>query len=207
MMDTVRTGNPGIPAYGIGLAEKAPGVWGHGGQTLGFQSEVVLFADSDISLVGWGTSSQNIMGVAVTAVSGALVASGVLPDPAAGAADGLRAGMVGPDWRLTTVFEAATDMQSSVDPDRYVITFAEDGDFSAQADCNRVLGRWSLEGADLSIMPGPVTLAACPPDSRSDDFIAWLTQVSAAQIDSEGGLVLSSGSGEDLALMQFEDAP
>jgi heat shock protein HslJ len=130
-----------------------------------------------------------------------------MPDPATSAADALREALVGPDWQLTTVFEADTDMQSSVNPDRYVITFAENGDFSAQADCNRILGRWSLVGADLSMTPGPVTLAACPPDSRSDDFIAWLTQVSAAQIDSEGGLVLTSGSGEDLALMQFEDAP
>jgi D-alanyl-D-alanine carboxypeptidase len=207
MMDTVPTGSPGISDYGIGLAEKLPGVWGHGGQTLGFQSEVVLFADSDISLVGWGTSSQNIMGIVAAAAAGSLVASGVLPDPAASAAEALRAGLVGPEWRLTTVFEAATSMQSSVDPDSYTIIFAEGGDFSAQADCNRLLGRWSLENSDLSMTPGPMTLAACPLGSRSDDFIEWLAEVSSAQLDSGGGLILGSGDGEDLTLMQFEAAP
>lgn len=207
MMATVPTGSPGISEYGMGLAEKLPGVWGHGGQTLGFQSEVVLFADSDISLVGWGTSSQNIMGIAATAVAAALVEAGLLPDPATSATDALREGLVGPEWQLMTVFEASTSTQSSVDPDSYAISFTEAGDFSAQADCNRVLGRWSLEGADLSIAPGPVTRAACPPGSRSDDFIEWLAEVSSAQLDSDGGLILGSGDGEDLMLMQFEPAP
>jgi heat shock protein HslJ len=207
MMDTVPTGSPGISDYGIGLAEKLPGVWGHGGQTLGFQSEVALFADSGTSLVGWGTSSQNIMGFAVTPIAAALVEARLLPDPAVSATDALREALVGPCWQLTTVFEASTSTQSSMEPDSYAISFTEAGDFSARADCNRVLGRWSLEGAHLSITPGPTTLAACPPESRSDDFIEWLAAVSAGQIDSDGGLILSSGSGEDLTLMQFGPAP
>jgi heat shock protein HslJ len=206
MTDTVSTGSPVIPAYGIGLAEKEPGVWGHGGQTLGFQSEVALFADSGISAVGWGTSSQNIMGFAVGAISQALVSSGVIPDPATSAPDALRAGMVGPDWRLTTVFEAATGGQSEMDPERYAITFRDTGEFSAQADCNRLLGGWSIEDTSLSLMPGPTTLAACPVESRSDDFITWLTEVTTAQLDSDGGLILTSGGGDDLTLMQLEPA-
>jgi hypothetical protein len=55
-------------------------------------------------------------------------------------------------------------------------------------------------------MPGPTTLAACPADSRSDDFITWLTEVTSAQLDSDGGLILTSGGGDDLTHMQFEPA-
>lgn len=206
MMDAVPTGTPGLPAYGIGLAEKLPGVWGHGGQTLGFESEVVLFAESGISAVGWGTSSQNIMAVGASAISQALVSSGAIPDPAAISPDALRAGLVGSDWRLATVFEVATQAQSDMDPERYAITFRNDGDFSAQADCNRLLGGWSVEDTSLFLTPGPATLAACPPDSRSDDFITWLTEVTSAQLGRDGGLILTSGGGDDLTLMQFEPA-
>jgi D-alanyl-D-alanine carboxypeptidase len=206
MMDVVETGTAGIPAYGIGLAEKLPGVWGHGGQTLGFESEVALFAESGISAVGWGTSSQNIMGVAVNAISTALMSSGAIPDPAAISPDALRAAMVGADWRLTMVLEIATQTQSDMDPERYGITFEDNGDFNAQADCNRLLGSWSIEDTSVSLTPGPTTRAACPPDSRSDDFITWLAQVTSAQLDNDGGLMLTSGDGDDLTLLQFEPA-
>jgi heat shock protein HslJ len=206
MMDVVETGTAGIPAYGIGLAEKLPGVWGHGGQTLGFESEVALFAESGISAVGWGTSSQNIMGVAVNAISTALMSSGAIPDPAAISPDALRAAMVGSDWRLTMVLEIATQTQSDMDPERYGITFEDNGDFNAQADCNRLLGSWSIEDTSVSLTPGPTTRAACPPDSRSDDFITWLAQVTSAQLDNDGGLMLTSGDGDDLTLLQFEPA-
>jgi D-alanyl-D-alanine carboxypeptidase len=96
MIDTVQTGSPGLSAYGIGLAEKLPGVWGHGGQTLGFESEVVLFAESGISAVGWGTSSQNIMAVGASAIWRALVLSGTIADPSASATGDLSADWWGP---------------------------------------------------------------------------------------------------------------
>jgi D-alanyl-D-alanine carboxypeptidase len=206
MVDTVQTGSPGLSAYGTGLAEKLPGVWGHGGQTLGFESEVVLFAESGISAVGWGTSSQNIMAVGASAIWRALVSSGTIADPWASATGDLSSGLVGPDWHLTTVFEAASGAQSTMDADRYTITFRDTGEFSAQADCNRLLGGWSIEDSSLSLVPGATTRAACPADSRSDDFIAWLTGVTSAQLDSDGGLILTSGGGDDLTLMQFEPA-
>jgi heat shock protein HslJ len=93
-----------------------------------------------------------------------------------------------------------------MDADRYTITFRDTGEFSAQADCNRLLGGWSIEDTSVSLTPGPTTLAACPPDSRSDDFITWLTQVTSAQLDNDGGLMLTSGDGDDLTLLQFEPA-
>ncbi len=205
MQDTVPTGSPGIPAYGIGLAEKAPGVWGHGGQTLGFQSEVVEFSEQGISLVGWATSSQNIMGLGAQVVSQALVDGGVLPDPSIAAAAALRESLVDTEWRLISVADPETGEQS-MEPDRYSISFIEPGDFAAQADCNRVLGGWNLDKMTLTITPGPMTKALCPPDSQSDAYVGWLGTITSAQIDDAGHLILTSNDDGTFTLLQFEAA-
>lgn len=205
MQDTVLTGSPGIAAYGIGLAEKAPGVWGHGGQTLGFQSEVVEFSEQGISLVGWATSSQNIMGLGTQAVSQALVVGGVLPDPSLEAAAALREDIVDTEWRLFSVSDPETGEQA-MQPDRYSITFVEPGDFAAQADCNRLLGGWNLDKMTLTITPGPMTKALCPPDSYSDAFVGWLGTTTWAEINDAGQLTLTSNDDGTYMLLQFEAA-
>lgn len=81
MKEVVATGNFLIPRYGIGIVEKMDGAWGHGGQTLGFESDVVYFSDPDISVVGWGTSSSNSMGLGAAPVASALHAAQVIPEP------------------------------------------------------------------------------------------------------------------------------
>ncbi len=205
MQDTVVTGSPGIPAYGIGLAEKAPGVWGHGGQTLGFQSEVVQFSDDGISVVGWGTSSQNIMGLGAMAVSQALIDGGVLPDPTLAAAAALRANLVETEWHLISVTDPDRGAQQ-MQPDRYSISFLGSGDFAAQADCNRLLGGWSLEKQTLTMTLGPITTAACPPGSRSDEYVGWLGNTTSAQIDEAGRLILTSNNDGAVTMLQFEPA-
>lgn len=205
MQDTVPTGSPGIPAYGIGLAEKAPGVWGHGGQTLGFQSEVVEFSEQGISLVGWATSSQNTMGLGAQVVSQALVDGGVLPDPSIAAAAALRESLVDTEWQLISVADPETGEQA-MQPERYSITFVEPGDFAAQADCNRLLGGWNLDKMTLTIAPGPMTKALCPPDSKSDAYVGWLGTTTSAQIDEAGHLILTSNDDGMFTLLQFEAA-
>jgi pimeloyl-ACP methyl ester carboxylesterase len=42
------------------------------------------------------------------------------------------------------------------------------------ADCNNASGSYTTDGSSLSIQVGPMTMAACPPGSRSDDFIKYL---------------------------------
>lgn len=205
MQDTVLTGSPGIAAYGIGLAEKASGVWGHGGQTLGFQSEVVEFSEQGISLVGWATSSQNIMGLGAQAVSQALVVGGVLPDPSLAAAAAPREDLVDTEWRLFSVSDPETGEQA-MQPDRYSITFDAPGDFAAQADCNRLLGGWNLDKMALTITPGPMTKALCPPDSQSDAFVGWLGTTTWAEINDAGRLTLTSNDNGTYTLLQFEAA-
>ena len=60
------------------------------------------------------------------------------------------------------------------DPENYVIEFSEDGTVQVKADCNRAQGTYTTDGSSLSIELGPTTLAACPPGSRSEEFLQKL---------------------------------
>ena len=203
MQVTVPTGSGTIPSYGIGLGEKAKDTWGHGGQTLGFESEVAFFELPGLSMVGWGTSANNIMGAGADSVSTALVSAGVLPDPDLARAEDLRATMTGPEWQLVSVGMAQGDAFEGADPENYTISFAPTGSFAARADCNRVLGEWHLNRLELTIAPGPITRAACPPGSLSDQFIQWLAGVTGAYADVDGTLFLFSVQDDGLANLQF----
>lgn len=72
MKETVVTTYLAPLGYGLGLALKGENLWGHGGQTLGFESEVAAYADRDLSLVAWGTSSSNALGYGAVLIGEAL---------------------------------------------------------------------------------------------------------------------------------------
>jgi heat shock protein HslJ len=59
-------------------------------------------------------------------------------------------------------------------PQDYTLTFLADGTVNIKADCNNALGTYTLDGRSITIEVGPMTLAMCPPESRSDDFIKYL---------------------------------
>lgn len=80
MMDTIQTTHPALSGYGLGLAMKGDNLWGHGGQTLGFESEVAAFIDRDMSIVAWATSSSNALGFGALLISDALRKAGALPE-------------------------------------------------------------------------------------------------------------------------------
>lgn len=80
MMTTTSTTHPALLGYGLGLANKGPNLWGHGGQTLGFESEAAAFTDTGMSIVSWATSSSNALGFGAILISEALRKSGVLVD-------------------------------------------------------------------------------------------------------------------------------
>jgi D-alanyl-D-alanine carboxypeptidase len=70
-------------------------------------------------------------------------------------------------------------------PGNYRVTFNDDATFTAVADCNNVAGNYvASDGGEITITPGPMTLAACPEGSRSDQFVAFLG--SATRYASDG---------------------
>jgi heat shock protein HslJ len=107
-------------------------------------------------------------------------------------------------WRWVHSVIGDDTFVAPVDRDRYTISFATDGTFSARADCNQLSGTYRLFGRRLTLQPGPMTLAACPPGSKADDFVQQLNAV-ASQAGTDTALVLNLRL--DSGAMVFEAQP
>jgi heat shock protein HslJ len=59
-------------------------------------------------------------------------------------------------------------------PQSYLLTFNEDGTINIVADCNLANGTYTDDEGALTIEIGPMTMAACPEGSRSDQFVQYL---------------------------------
>ena len=77
------------------------------------------------------------------------------------------------------------------DPAKYTLELLADGTYTIQADCNSGSGQYTLDGSSLTLEPGPITLAACDPDSHSNTYVSLLGDVATFVFDGEGNLVLS----------------
>ena len=104
--------------------------------------------------------------------------AGILGFQAAAAAgeEGAEAEMslTGTVWQWV---ETVTPIETitAADPTRYTIAFLEDGTAAIGADCNRVVATYTVADSALTIVLGPSTLAACPPDSQATPFTAGLS--------------------------------
>ena len=88
-------------------------------------------------------------------------------------------------------------------PSLYDIVFRADGTYSAKADCNRLNGAYTLNGSQLTILPGISTLVACEPNSRADQYASLLWRVTGVA-QKEGMLVLLVDEGT--SAMSFVNA-
>jgi heat shock protein HslJ len=83
-------------------------------------------------------------------------------------------------------------------PEKYTLQFfLADGKVAVKADCNNASGSFTADAHNLTISPGPMTRAACPPGSLSDQFIAELSQVQSYLFDGSDlilGWKVDSGS-------------
>jgi heat shock protein HslJ len=97
--------------------------------------------------------------------------------PAGAPADAETPQLVGPTWQWVSFFDVATGKNSFdvTNPANYTVTFMDDGTAAMQADCNRAAGTYTVNGASLTVEVGPVTLAACGPDSQGAQFLINLT--------------------------------
>jgi len=97
--------------------------------------------------------------------------------------------LTGTTWQLSSVTEKVPAFQGVVPPEdqsRYTITFNEDGTAAIKADCNTVAATYTTEETNISIVPGPSTLVACPDDSLSDKFVAGLSSATTYNIRPSG---------------------
>ncbi|MFN2187547.1 MAG: META domain-containing protein, partial [Candidatus Promineifilaceae bacterium] len=94
-------------------------------------------------------------------------------------------------------------------PTKYQVIYNADGTMNFIADCNSGSMSYELRNAGMTggmlAQPGPTTLAACPPDSYSDAFIASLQASQDYRVWAGGQameLVLPAGGG----VLRFRDA-
>lgn len=97
--------------------------------------------------------------------------------------------LTGTAWKWTGTLMNDGSRTPVQEPNRYLLTFLDGGKLAIQADCNRVLGAYTTEDNRITITPGPTTLAACPPNSLSDQFVKQLTNV-GSYFFRDGNLVL-----------------
>jgi heat shock protein HslJ len=75
-------------------------------------------------------------------------------------------------------------------PENYELILWTDGTFNFKADCNVGSGSYTMNGASLSLAPGPITLAECGPDSLYDSYLNQLSNV-GTYVTNEGKLILN----------------
>ena len=98
--------------------------------------------------------------------------------------------LTGKTWQLTAITEKVPAFQGVVP--------AADGTFNAKADCNQLSGTYTSTGSGgLTIVPGPMTLAACPEGSLSTQYVAALGQAASYAIAS-GQLTITLTDGGTL---------
>jgi heat shock protein HslJ len=72
-------------------------------------------------------------------------------------------------------FSGAEETFNVETPESYQVTFNGDGAVAIMADCNNAAGTYTDQDGALTIAVGPMTAAACPEGSRSDQFVQMLS--------------------------------
>ena len=109
--------------------------------------------------------------------------------------------LVGAMWQWVGGREPLSSPPFQVpDPEKYTLTFNEDGSLFVQADCNTSRGTYELSGNQLTITLGATTLVACEVDSLSNQFMANLGKAATAG-SGFGNLVI--GMADEAGEMYF----
>ncbi len=85
--------------------------------------------------------------------------------------------LMGVVWEWQQFLSSDESVQAPADPGQYTLEFMNDGTVAIQADCNRAVGTYTLEGSQLDIEIGPVTLMLCPEGSLSEEYLRLLGDV------------------------------
>ncbi len=122
----------------------------------------------------------------------------VSQEPVAGAAAD-SAGLEGATWQLVSVADesgALVEVPAGVEA---TATFA-DGAVSGSSGCNNYSAGYTLDGESLSIMPGPMTMMACPePQMTVEMQLMAAYGATAAYAIADGQLSLLDAAGNPVA--------
>lgn len=98
-------------------------------------------------------------------------------------------------WRETAY--ANGDVVTAQQPEKFIITFTEDGTFSATTDCNNGSGSYEVVEGSLSFGPIASTKKACFGETQEQTFWNMLSLVDGYTVTEEGilALLLAEDSG------------
>ena len=115
--------------------------------------------------------------------------------------------LTGTTWQLSAYTEKVPAFQGVVPAEQqphFTILFNSDSTFSATADCNQVAGTYTTSGSNITITPGPSTMAFCGEESLDAIYTQMLSTATSYAIAnnqltltlaSEGTLVFNSATG------------
>lgn len=98
--------------------------------------------------------------------------------------------LLGTAWQWLRSEYGDDSVVEAADPTRYTVAFGEDGALAAQVDCNRGVGRYTVDGVGLTIEPLATTRVMCPEGSQDAIFLRDLGQVVTYLIE-DGNLYLA----------------
>ena len=119
----------------------------------------------------------------------------------------LSASVVGKSWKWSQLGDAAAQLVSIENPENYTINFGENGEMTIQADCNQATASYTFgAGGTLTVEVGSTTLAVCPGESRSEDFLKWLGAATSFQAaGSQLVILLDPASGAVMLVFEQGD--
>jgi heat shock protein HslJ len=112
------------------------------------------------------------------------------PKPSASPTSAPANGLLGKTWQMTAITITDPDLDVEIpaaEQAAYTVTFAKDGTFTAQADCNTINGTYktgdpTTSSGNLTLTPGPSTTVACPDGSLGDLFAIGLARIESYSI-------------------------
>jgi hypothetical protein len=113
-------------------------------------------------------------------------------------------------WLGTTWYEqAGTVLKQNpiVDPALYEVVYGADGSLEVKSDCNIASGAYTYDGGmvgGVRVQMGPMTLAACAPESRSQELINSLMAAQDFRVQPGGNqLRLNMPAGGPVLYFQY----
>ena len=110
--------------------------------------------------------------------------------------------LVDTHWRLAAFTEVTPAFQGVVPAEEqanYTIDFLANDAFAAKADCNLVAGAYTARRSNLTITPGPTTMAFCGEESYGELYVHMLSRAATYEIRREQlTITLSGGAQPDL---------
>ncbi|HKY95795.1 MAG TPA: META domain-containing protein [Kiloniellales bacterium] len=106
----------------------------------------------------------------------------------------------GTAWELANITTGDGKVATPDDPALYQLSFAPDGTMGIKADCNQAAALWvSTQPGKLAVGGMTSTLAECPPDSLSSEFLAGLQGATVYAFEGEA-LRLTTATGGSMLL-------